>query len=126
MAEVDFERRLERLFDEAPELPDAADFAQGVERRLNRGWNTRRWLIGVAGVVGGLIGAGQLIMSNVVQRMEAASEQSAKVISVGMNEVAPRLEWLSVLPSGAGLVWIASALAVVALGFALTRVIGEI
>ena len=40
MAEVDFERRLERLFAEGPDLPDAGAFADRIERRLNRGWNS--------------------------------------------------------------------------------------
>jgi hypothetical protein len=38
MAEIDFERRLERLFADAPELPDASAFATRIEGRLNRGW----------------------------------------------------------------------------------------
>ena len=37
MAELDFERRLERLFADLPELPDAAAFAERVERRLDAG-----------------------------------------------------------------------------------------
>ena len=102
MAELDFERRLERLFADAPELPDARGFTEGVERRLNRGWMARRWLIGVAGVVGGLIGASQLIMSNFLERMESASEGSGAVI------------------------WAAVALAVVAMGFVVSRVLEEI
>ena len=43
MAEADFERRLERLFGEAPELPDSQAFAERIEQRLNRGW-TALWL----------------------------------------------------------------------------------
>src|SRR6185437_2130632 len=74
MAEVDFERRLERLFADAPELPDAAAFAGRVERRLNTGWTARRWLIGAAGVGGGIIGASQIVMSNLVQRVESAGD----------------------------------------------------
>jgi hypothetical protein len=65
-------------------------------------------------------------MSNFLSQVESASTGSAKVLSVGLSEVAPRIEWMATLPSGPGLVWVASALAVVALGFALTRVIGEI
>src|ERR671920_691714 len=72
MADVDFERRLERLFADFNELPDAGPFAERVERRLNTGWTARRWLIGAAGVIGGVIGASQLVMANVVQRVETA------------------------------------------------------
>ena len=125
MAELDFERRLERLFADAPELPDARGFTEGVERRLNRGWMARRWLIGVAGVVGGLIGASQLIMSNFLERMESASEGSAAVVSVSLNQIIPRLGLLASAPSGA-VIWAAVALAVVAMGFVVSRVLEEI
>ena len=57
----DFERRLERMFSEAPSYPDAETFAGRVEARLDRGWTARRWLIGAAGLVGGVIGASQLV-----------------------------------------------------------------
>ena len=89
MAEADFERSLERLFGEAPELPDAAAFAHRVERRLERGWAARRMLIGAAGVVGGVIGASQLIMSNLFDRAEAASSESARVLTTGVKQLAP-------------------------------------
>ncbi|WP_297694892.1 hypothetical protein [Phenylobacterium sp.] len=125
MAEVDFERRLERLFADAPELPDAAAFAGRVERRLNTGWTARRWLIGAAGVGGGIIGASQIVMSNLVQRVESAGD-SAKVLSAGLTQITPRAEWLTSLYSGGAVVWIASALAIVAMGFALSRVIEEL
>ena len=72
MVEASFERRLERLFAESPELPDCSQFAQDIETKLGRGWAARRWLIGAAGVVGGLIGASQLMASNLFQRVETA------------------------------------------------------
>ena len=125
MAEVDFERRLERLFAEGPELPDARAFAERVERRLDAGWTARRWLIGAAGLVGGVVGASQLMVSNLFQRMETAGD-SARVLSSGLSQIAPRQEWLSALSSGGGVVWIASGLAILAMGFVLTRVIEEI
>jgi len=125
MAEVDFERRLERLFAEAPELPDAAAFAERVQRRLNTGWTARRWLIGAAGGLGGVIGASQLIMSNLFQRAEAAGD-SARVLQAGFTQIAPRAEWVSGFAGGGVVVWVASALAIVAMGFALTRVIEEL
>jgi hypothetical protein len=74
MGEVDFERRLERLFADPPRFPDAEAFAMRVERRLDRGWTVRRTLIGAAGVAGGVVGASQLILSSFVDRMESASE----------------------------------------------------
>ncbi|WP_309092059.1 hypothetical protein [Phenylobacterium sp.] len=124
MAEVDFERRLERLFAEAPELPDCAAFAHGVERKLSRGWQTRRWLIGTAGVVGGVIGASQLVVSNLFQRVENA-EESARALTAGLSQVAPSTQMVSALSGGFG-IWISVGLAVLLMGFALTRVIEEI
>ena len=124
MAEADFERRLERLFAQSPELPDYGAFAERVERRLNRGWNLRRWLIGAAGVVGGVIGASQLVMSNLFDRMETA-EESARALGQGLSRVTPSTDMVSALSGGYGL-WIAVGLAVVTMGFVVARVIEEI
>lgn len=129
MAELDFERRLERLFAELPELADATAFAERVERRLDAGWTARRWLIGSCGVVGGVIGASQLMMSNVFQRVETA-EDSAHLISTGVgsgfNHILTGANWVATVSSGGAAVWVAAGLAVLMMGFVLTRVIGEI
>src|SRR6185437_5021643 len=125
MAELDFERRLERLFAEAPELPDAGPFADRVERRLDAGWTARRWLIGAAGVVGGVIGASQLMVSNLFQRVESAGD-SARALTNGLNHLSTSTDWVAAVSSGGVTVWAAAALAVVMMGFVLTRVIGEI
>lgn len=128
MVELEFERRLERLFAETSELSDAGAFADRVERRLDAGWTARRWLIGAAGVVGGVIGASQLVMSNVVERVETASD-SARLLSSsfsGLNHISANADWVASVSSGGGVVWIAAGLAVVMMGFVLTRVIGEI
>ena len=124
MAEFDFERRLERLFAEAPDFADAQVFAERIERRLDRGWTARRWLIGAAGLAGGVIGASQLMLFNVFQRVESA-EQSARALSLGLARATPSSDMLSVLSGGYG-AWIAGGLAVVAMGFAVSRVIEEI
>ena len=125
MAELDFERRLERLFAEAPELPDAGPFAERVERRLDAGWTARRWLIGAAGVVGGVIGASQLMLSNVFQRVETAGD-SARLLSTSINHISTGTDWVAAISSGGAVVWVAAGMAVVMMGFVLTRVIGEI
>ena len=125
MAEIEFERRLERLFAEAPDLADAGAFADRVERRLDAGWTARRWLIGAAGVVGGVVGASQLMVSNVFQRVESA-EDSAKLLTSGLNHISTNADWWTAVSSGGATVWAAAALAVVMMGFVLTRVIGEI
>lgn len=120
----DFERRLERLFSEAPYLEDAPAFADRIEARLNRGWTARRWLIGAAGLAGGVIGASQLLVSNVFAKVQSA-EQSAKVLGEGLSRVTPTSDMVSALSGGYG-VWIAVGLAVLTLGFAVSRVIEEI
>jgi len=125
MAELDFERRLERLFGEAPELADAGAFADRVERRLDAGWTARRWLIGAAGLVGGVIGASQLMVSNVFQRVETA-EDSAKFLSSSFAHISTGADWMATISSGGTVVWAAAGLAVIMMGFVLTRVIGEI
>jgi hypothetical protein len=124
MAEVDFERRLERMFADAGELPDAQAFATRVERRLDRGWNLRRGLIGVAGLAGGVVGASQLIMSNFFNRVEVASRGSSRLMQTGLDQVAHN-QWLASLPTGWEVAWIAGGLAVLAMAFVLTRVIEE-
>ena len=124
MAEIDFERRLERLFAEVRDLPDAQAFADRIERRLDRGWTARRWLIGAVGLAGGIVCASQLVMSNLFQRVESA-EQSARALGQGLSRVTPSSDMLSAVSGGYG-IWIAVGLAVVAMGFAVSRVIEEI
>lgn len=124
MVDTSFERRLERLFSESPELPDCAEFAEKVERRLNRGWMARRWLIGAAGLVGGVIGASQLVMSNLGQRMESA-EGAARALGAGLSQIEPGAEMVGLMSGGIGL-WVALGLAVLTMGVALNRVIEEI
>jgi hypothetical protein len=125
MAELDFERRLERLFADAPELADASAFAERVERRLDAGWTARRWLIGAAGVVGGVIGASQLMMSNVFQRVETAGD-SARFLSASFNHISTGANWMAAISNSGTAVWAAAGVAVIMMGFVLTRVIGEI
>ncbi|HEY8004070.1 MAG TPA: hypothetical protein VIE16_07575 [Phenylobacterium sp.] len=125
MVENEFERRLERLFSESPELPDAGAFADRVERRLDAGWTARRWLIGAAGVIGGVIGASQLMMSNLFERAETAGD-SARLLSTSISHISTGTDWMAALQGGGAVVWAAAAMAVVMMGFVLTRVIGEI
>ena len=124
MAEIDFERRLERLFAEIPDFADAQAFADRIERRLDRGWTARRWLIGAAGLTGGVIGASQLVLSNLLQQVQSA-EQSARVLGQGLSRVTPSSDMVSALSGGYG-VWVAVGLAVLAMGFVVSRVIEEI
>ncbi len=124
MAEIDFERRLERLFADAPEMADAAAFTTRIEARLNRGWNTRRWLLGAAGLTGGIIGASQLVVSNLFQRVESA-EQSARALGQGLARVTPTTDMVSALSGGYG-VWLAGGVAILTMGFAVSRLFEEL
>jgi hypothetical protein len=124
MAEPDFERRLERLFAEPPRLAGEEVFAQEIARRLDRGWMLRRWLVGAAGVAGGLIGATQLVYSGVFSRLGAA-EASARAVTRSIGR-AHSIDWLALLPADGGVVWTALGLAVVLTGFVVLRVIEEI
>jgi hypothetical protein len=125
MADADFERRLERLFAGSAELGDADAFAARVVRRLDRVWTARRWLIGVAGGAGGVVAASQIIMSNVAERVVSAGD-SAHALGVGLAQITPKAEWLGGVAGGGIAVWIAAGLAVVTMGFALSRVFQEL
>ncbi len=126
MAEVDFERRLERLFGDAPAFSDSEAFANRVERRLDRGWATRRVLIGVAGVTGGVIGASQLMMSNVAQSLEEATSGPGRLIVDSFNELAPSADWIASLTGAGNVLWLAAGLAGLAVAFVITRMLEEI
>ncbi|TAK36435.1 MAG: hypothetical protein EPO30_11485 [Lysobacteraceae bacterium] len=126
MAEVDFERRLERLFADAPEFGDSEAFAARVERRLDRGWATRRVLIGVAGVVGGVIGASQLVLTNFAEDLQSATEGPARLLTAGVSQVAADSDWMSALSGAGNVIWLAAGLAGLAVAFVITRMIEEI
>lgn len=126
MAEVVFERELERMFAEAPAFVDAEYFAMRVEQRLDRGWTARRMLIGGLGLVGGLIGGGQLLASGVMSRIGSLPTESSRAVYAGVREIIPESLSLNNLPLGGEALWMSAALAVVAIGLGLTRAIREI
>ena len=125
MAEFLFERELERMFGEAPAFPDAQLFAIRVEDRLARGWTFRRFLIGGLGAVGGVIGGGQLLGSGILARASELTTASQHYAAAQVAQVLPT----SITPNGFPLgeaLWMSAALAIVAIGLALTRAIREI
>lgn len=124
-----FEMRLGRLFAEAPHYPDGQAFADRVESRLGRGWALRRVLIAAAGVVGGLITAGQMIGSGLASRLHEAS----KVMSVATqgvshlpSPVAPQLSLFSDMPFGGEVVWLVGGLAILAGALLVGRTLEEL
>jgi len=125
MADVSFENRLLKLFDDPPAFADADRFAHSVETRLNRGWGIRQLTIGAFGVAGGLIGVIQMVRSGVVPQLETASERSAGLMTDGLEDAWRAGSDLAALPMSGEVLWMAAALGVMALAFALTRAVEE-
>jgi hypothetical protein len=125
MADLDFETRLERMFAQAPAFADADAFARRVEGHLDRAWTVRRWAIGAAGVVGGVIAAGQLLGSNVTERMQGYGVDAVADASRSLSSFTPEWKALSYLPMGTEVVWMGAALAVLAIALMATRMIEE-
>jgi hypothetical protein len=126
MADRTFEMELDRLFAEQPAFADADLFAHRVESGLERGWAFRRLLIGTLGLAGGLFGAAQLLGSGVTQRVSALIGQAEPNVQVQWTNVAVS----HLLPGGFAvngeILWMSVVLAVVAIGFGVTRAIREI
>jgi uncharacterized protein YhdP len=125
MAELDFEMKLDRMFNEPPALPDAEAFARLVELRLDRGWNLRQVGIGAAGLVAGLVGVSQLLGSRLLFDAGAATERQALAFSDSVNGLIRTGANISALPFGGEAIWLAAALGVMALAFAVTRAVDE-
>lgn len=126
MAEASFEMALDRMFAETPVFADAELFALRCEERLDRGWTTRRLLIGSLGAVGGLIGGGQLLGSGLWGRINVLSQESGHALNRGLEDILPQGFAPGGLAISAEAIWMSAALAVVAVGLALTRLVREI
>lgn len=125
MAEVIFERELERMFAEAPTMPDADLFAIRVGERLQRGWTFRRLTIGGLGLVGGVIGGAQLLGGGLVERLGAATSESGRLLTGKLIDLVQDSMIPQSFPLNAEVIWMAATLAAVAVGFAVTRVMRE-
>jgi hypothetical protein len=75
----EFDPFIERLFRETPPLPDSAEFARGVEKRLAAGSRTRTVVIGVAGLIGGVVAVRETLGSNL--NFEASQTAEAAGLS---------------------------------------------
>jgi hypothetical protein len=130
MSDKTFEMDLERQFATAPIFPDSEAFAGLVTARLNRGWTFRQMLIGGLGVIGGLIGAGQVLGSGLVSRMEAFGAQSDAVVKSGIASVPAARELTTLFTAGSGMdsevLWMSAILGALAVGLFLTRAIREL
>ena len=107
-------------------MTDADLFTLRVLERLDRGWTARRLLIGAMGVLGGLIGAYEVVGSGAVGQLAALGARSNAFMT---QHLASQLSG-PLAPSGiyvdAEAIWLAGALAVVAAGFGLARLVREI
>ena len=122
----EFETRLDRLFTQAPTMADGDAFAARVEQRLRTGWTFRRFLIGGLGVLGGVIGVGQMASSGVIGHVEGLSAQTGRLWNADLHKLTSLNLPLSVAPFGDGVLWMAAFVAVVGIGFAITRVIEDL
>jgi hypothetical protein len=130
MVDRSFEMELDRQFSVSPMLPDSDYFAARVGARLDRGWAFRHLMIGGLGLAGGLIGAGQLLGSGLLSRMQVLANHSNALINTGVITKLPVARGLAELFSaGSGVdgqvLWMSAALAALAVGLFVTRVIRE-
>ena len=124
--EMSFEYDLERMFAETPARPDADIFAARVLEKLDRGWTARRLLIGSMGVLGGLVGAYQVLGAGAMQDLQAAAARSNDYVAQHItHETAGALAPASFILDGQA-IWMAAAVALVAAGLGLARLVREI
>ena len=125
MADLDFETQLTRLYGQAPAFPDAELFTQQVTEKLDRGWALRRVVIGATGVVAGVAAAVQLVSARFADEFSEMSQGGARQLYASMDKVTDRYDQLFTL-GGSETLWLGAALVVLALGFAVTRLVDEV
>lgn len=125
MADLDFETQLTRLYGQAPAFRDAELFAERVTQKLDRGWALRRVLIGATGVVAGVAAAVQLVGARFANEFSEMSKEGADQLTLGMDKLTHRYDQLFTL-GGSETLWVGVALAVLALAFAVTRLVDEV
>jgi hypothetical protein len=125
VADLDFETQLSRLYGQAPVFRDAELFARQVTDKLDRGWALRRVLIGATGVVAGVAAAAQLVGARFANEFSQMSQDGAHQTGPGPGQADPSLR-PAVHPGRLGDLWLAVALAGLALAFAVTRLMDEV
>jgi hypothetical protein len=126
MADLDFETRLERMFAQPPAFADADSFARRVESRLDRAWTVRRWAIGAAGLIGGVVATGQVVGSNLTLQMQGVSADVMAEASGALRSFTPEWRALSMLPIGTEVLWMGAGLALMAIALVATRMLEEL
>jgi hypothetical protein len=121
-----FEFSLERMFAETPARPDADFFAARVLERLDRGWTARRLLIGSMGALGGLVGAYQILGGGALTELRAAATRSNDYVAQYISHDVAGVFAPAGFTLDSQAIWMAAALALVAAGFGLARLVREI
>lgn len=120
MSDFEFERRLERMFAQPPRVDGGEAFAARVEARLERGWGMRRLFVGVAGAVGGVIAASQLIDAELLSRLQGVAPSTGRLLRTEL----PR-SWLSggleQVALNGEVLWLTAGMLGLAIAFAATR-----
>jgi hypothetical protein len=83
----EFDPFIERLYARAPQMPDAAQFAAGVERRLDRGSRFRALFLTLAGLVGGVVAVRETVGSNLVFSASRAADSGVRVVDTSLTSV---------------------------------------
>ena len=124
MADPEFEKRLGRLFTEAPAYGDSDVFARRVEDRLARGWMLRRTLIGAAGIGGGVIAAVQMLGGHFAKAASGLSTASVEAVQRSGQAIG-QMRVLTALPIGNEVMWVGIGLAVLAVVLMAARSLEE-
>jgi hypothetical protein len=120
-----FDVQLQRLFAQAPVLPDTAAFAERLERRLNRRWAIRRIMITLAGVAGGIITLWQVMSAHLIAQADIASQapaaQARHAFAVALMRAHMATSLVQALPFGGEALWLIAGLAAMAAALLATR-----
>ncbi len=98
MSADEFDPAIERLFARSPAMPDAALFTAQVEQRMQKGSRVRFVVLGLAGVVGGVVAAREVLTVNfsmgdtapaaaMGRGLESASFNAQSAIQSGLDQV---------------------------------------
>ena len=126
MADHDFKYQLERLFHTPPSFADSEAFALRIEARLAKGWQVRNLVLFASGLIGGIIAARQTMGLNLFGRLEAFSGLETRQALATLQRLSPSHLGLPSWPFGGEAIWMSGALMVLAIGFALIRLLEEV
>ncbi|RZJ29394.1 MAG: hypothetical protein EON85_07020, partial [Brevundimonas sp.] len=85
MSADEFDPAIERLFARTPTMPDASLFTAEVEQRLHNGSRVRFICLSVAGVVGGVFAAREVVSINFSAERDPANALGQGLQAVSIN-----------------------------------------